>query len=117
MLCNPTGFKKIVIITGYSDMRKGINGLAELIKYNYNLDPFEIGTLYLFCGRCAGKIKGLQWDSDGFAMVTKRLESGKYQWPRSKNEALNLTQEQFEWLMKGLTIVPSIKKINRQLTI
>ena len=117
MLCNHTGYQKIVIITGYSDMRKGINGLAELIKYNYNMDPFELGTLYLFCGRSAGRIKGLQWENDGFAMVTKRLESGRYQWPRSKNEAINLTQEQFDWLMKGLSIVPSIREINRKLTI
>jgi transposase len=50
-------------------------------------------------------------------MVTKRLEAGRYQWPRSKNEAINLTQEQFDWLMKGLSIVPSIREINRKLTI
>ena len=109
MLYNSTSFEKIVLIAMYVKNNHP--------KYNYNMDPFEKNTLYMFCGRSASKIKALQWEGDGFALLTKWLEDGKYHWPRNRSEALNLTQEQFEWLMKGLPITPSIRKIDRQLTI
>jgi len=32
-------FKQIYIALGYTDLRKGIDGLATLIKSKYNLDP------------------------------------------------------------------------------
>ena len=34
-------FKRIYIALGYTDLRKGIDGLATLIKSQYNLDPFD----------------------------------------------------------------------------
>ncbi|WP_442957198.1 IS66 family insertion sequence element accessory protein TnpB [Petrocella sp. FN5] len=37
-------------------------------------------------------------------MGYKRLEAGSFQWPRSEDEAKAITQEQFEWLMKGMKI-------------
>ena len=118
MLYNATGFKKIVLITGYSDLRRGIDGLASELKYKYNMNPFEEDTIYLFCGRSAKKLKGLVWDKDGFLLLVKRLEAdGRYQWPRSKQEALSLSQEQFHWLMNGLSVVASIHPIRKKLTI
>ena len=41
MLNNASGFKKVVLMTGSSDLRKGIDGLAGIIKYEYEMDPFE----------------------------------------------------------------------------
>ena len=49
MLNNATGFKKIYIATGFTDLRRGIDGLAYIIKYNFQLDPFDKDTLFLFC--------------------------------------------------------------------
>ena len=46
----------------------------------------------------------------GFLLLYKRLLDGRYQWPRSKQEVMEMTQEQFEWLMSGQTILPSIRK-------
>lgn len=116
MLNNATCFDKIILITGYSDLRKGIDGLAGLIKYKYNLDPFEKEVLYLFCGRNSRKLKGLVWEGDGFLLLAKRLEAnGHFQWPRKAEEAMNLSQEQFDWLMKGLAVVPGIHPITRKL--
>lgn len=78
MLNNATCFDKIILITGYSDLRKGIDGLAGLIKYKYNLDPFEKDVLYLFCGRNSRKLKGLVWEGDGFLLLAKRLEANHF---------------------------------------
>lgn len=37
-------------------------------------------------------------------LLDKRLEKGKFQWSRSESEALNLTPQQYRWLMEGLSI-------------
>ena len=37
MLNDATGFDKIFIATGYTDLRRGIDGLASTIKYQFEL--------------------------------------------------------------------------------
>ena len=48
-------------------MRKSINGLAELIKRSFNLDPFA-SAVFVFCNRNHDRVKILEWDTDGFWM-------------------------------------------------
>ena len=68
MLSNYVGFKKIYIACGRTDIRKGIDGLAEIVKENFRLDPFEKDILFLFCGSRKDRFKGLLWEglSAGF---------------------------------------------------
>ena len=49
---------KIYMATGYTDLRKGIDGLAGLIQEQFRQDVFE-DTLFLFCGKRNDRIKGL----------------------------------------------------------
>lgn len=104
MLNDAYGFKKIYIACGYSDLRKGIDGLANIIQKEFNLDPFNSGTLFLFCGRKTDRIKGLLWEGDGFLLLYKRLENGKFQWPRNEIEVKSISPQQYKWLMEGLSI-------------
>jgi transposase len=97
-------FKAVYIVTGYTDLRNGIDGLAGIIQHQYYLDPFDANTLFLFCGRRADRIKGLLWEGDGFLLLYKRLDNGSFQWPRNNAEAKLLTHEQYIWLMQGLSI-------------
>ena len=59
MLRNTNEFKKVYIKCGYTDLRFGIDGLAKLVQFQFGMDPFEDGTLFLFCGRRSDRIKGL----------------------------------------------------------
>ena len=85
MLNDFTGADKIYIACGCTDLRKGIDGLARLVQQQFALDPFA-NTLFLFCGRRRDRIKGLYWEKDGFILLSKRLEQGAYQSPRSESE-------------------------------
>ena len=104
MLNDTTSFKKIYIACGYTDLRLGIDGLASYVKYHFELDPFDKDTLFLFCGRKATKIKGLVWEGDGFLLLYKRLDNGRFKWPRNTEEAKLLTKDQITWLLQGLSI-------------
>ena len=106
-------FDQVYLACGYTDLRLGINGLSALIKEHFNLDPFQKGILFLFCGRRTDRIKGLVWEGDGFLLLYKRLEDGRFQWPRTSEEVLNITPQQYVWLMEGLSIEQkrSIKQV------
>lgn len=94
---------KVYLAAGYTDMRLGIDGLATLVKYQYQLDPKQ-SCLFLFCGRRADRIKGLLWCQDGFLLLYKRLNDGRFKWPRSQNELKSLSSRQLKWLLDGLSI-------------
>ena len=102
MLNDFSGADKVYIACGYTDLRKGIDGLARMVQ-QFELDPFT-NTLFLFCGRRRDRVKGLYWEGDGFILLYKRLEQGVYQWPRSESEVRSLTPQQYRWLMEGLKI-------------
>jgi transposase len=106
MLNDATGFKQVYIVCGYTDLRSGIDTLASLIDSQADQSPYVPDTLYLFCGRRSDRIKGLVWEKDGFLLLYKRLEQGKFIWPRNESEVLAITPQQFRWLMEGLTIAP-----------
>lgn len=96
--------KRIYIACGYTDLRYGIDGLANVVQSKFEMDPFEKGILYLFCGRKKDRIKALLWEGDGFLLLYKRIENGRFQWPRNEDELKEMTPQQFRWLMEGLSI-------------
>lgn len=110
MLEDAAGIRRVVIACGRVDLRKGIDGLAMIIGDKYKQDPFEKGTLFLFCGQRSDRIKGLLWQGTGFLLLYKRIEDGRLSWPRTTQEAAELTEEQFHYLMLGLNpLDPKIK--------
>ena len=97
---------KIFVACGYTDMRKQIDGLAQMVEQTFHLDPFA-NAFFLFCGRRRDRLKALYWEGDGFLLLYKRLDSkSAYQWPRSAEEAREITPQQYRWLMEGLQIDP-----------
>lgn len=115
MLNDASGFRKVYIAPGFTDLRCGIDGLAGIIRFRFHLDPYEKNTLFLFCGRKSTRIKGLLWEGDGFLLLYKRLDNGSFRWPRSMEEALSITEEQYKLLMQGFEIIaknPIVQKEN-----
>lgn len=95
-------FKKVYLAPGYTDLRRGIDGLASIVRFQFELDPYDKNTLFLFCGRKNSRIKALLWEGDGFLLMYKRLDNGSFRWPRSADEAMAITDDQYRMLMQGL---------------
>ena len=110
-MLNNGEFENVFIACGYTDLRFGIDGLALRLKDEFDINPFLDNTIFLFCGRKADRIKCLVWEGDGFLLLYKRLDKGKFNWPRSIDEVRKLSPIQFERLMSGFSIDPGISKI------
>ena len=113
MLRDASGFAKVIIKAGKTDLRRGIDGLVSIIRLEYGMDPLQEGTLFLFCGGKRSSIKGILFEKDGFLLITKRLSDGVFQWPRDSDEARALSMDEFKRLMEGFTINSSIRVYER----
>ena len=93
--------RKYYVACGYTDLRRGIDGLAAIIGRQYGRELQE-DSLFLFCGRRTDRIKALYYTGDGYVLLYKRLSNGAFQWPRSEQELRLLDTRSFRWLMEGL---------------
>ena len=113
MLREGVGFKKVILVCGRTDLRKGCSGLAAVIQLHYGLDTLEEGTLFLFCGNNRSVIKGLLFEGDGYLVVIKRLSCGFFRWPRNTSEARQIDMNAFLRLMDGFQVDSSIRRVER----
>lgn len=103
MLKEYCGGRQVYLVTGYTDMRKAIDGLAAIVEGVLGQNPCS-GGLYLFCGKRRDRLKALVWEKDGYVLLYKRLNNGVFQWPRNETQARELTAQQVRWLLEGLSI-------------
>jgi transposase len=102
--------KTVYLCCGHTDMRKNINGLAEIVQSSFNLDPFA-EAVFVFCNRNRDRLKILEWDVDGFWLYFKRLEKGRFRWPGIGDEpTMVLTGEELAVLLGSVRVG---LKINR----
>ena len=92
---------KVWLACGVTDMRKGFDGLAALVQLSLHEDPFS-GQLFVFRGRRGDRVKILWWDGDGLCLFAKRLERGRFVWPRATDGTVHLTQAQLSMLLEGI---------------
>jgi transposase len=102
MMLIPAGVK-VHLALGYTDLRKGIDGLGAMVERVLEQDPFS-GHLFVFRGKRADLIKVLFWDGTGLCLFTKRLEHGRFAWPATSGHGLSVavTAAQLSMLLEGL---------------
>ncbi|WP_461218691.1 IS66 family insertion sequence element accessory protein TnpB [Lapidilactobacillus salsurivasis] len=108
MLIDLRQLSGIFLICGKTDLRRGIDGLAGVIKEDYQLNPYS-RALFLFCGSRKDRFKALYWAGDGFVLLYKRIEDGRFQWPTTQNEVKKLHAKQLERLLTGWGLESTIK--------
>jgi transposase len=62
------------------DMRRGVDGLSQLVAGAFERDPFG-GQVFVFIGKRRNKVKLLWWHRNGFLLLYKRLERGSFPRP------------------------------------
>jgi transposase len=91
----------IYIYSAHIDMRKSINGLVVLIVDSMNLEP-RSKVLFLFHNKARDKVKGILWHHDGFILLYKRKEKGKFKFPKDISTSYyQIDNDLFQWLLKG----------------
>ncbi len=95
-------------------MRNQIYGLAAIVQECFSLDPFS-SCLFVFCNKNRNIIKILQWSLNGFWLHIRKLERGKFEWPR-ESEAATITVgcRELNWLLDGLSFEQ--KKAHKKVT-
>lgn len=86
------------------DMRKGFDGLAEVVRAFLGHDPLS-GNLFVFRNRSAQRVKILWYDRDGLALYYKRLDRGAFRFPSGGEKAVAIDSGQLLRLLSGLTVV------------
>ena len=97
----PPGPIRVLVATKPVDFRKGMDGLAALVKEQLKGDPFS-GVIFCFRARRADRVKLVFWDGTGLCLFAKRLEGGKFRWPRIEDGVMRLTPAQLSALVEGL---------------
>lgn len=103
---NLSNSTKIFVCTKPVDMRRSFNGLYALTQSMMLQDPFS-GHLFLFKSRRGDFLKVFWWDRDGFAIFSKRLEVGSFQFPDVRfvdgsYEPVEIERSQFLLMLEGI---------------
>ena len=104
---------KVHLAYGYTDMRKGMDGLALLVQEVLQQDPFS-GHLFVFRSRRGDRLKALYWDKDGYVLWYKRLEEGTFKMPKLAGEqaSVELKASELAMLLDGIDL-SSVKRVKR----
>jgi transposase len=96
----PNGLR-VLVATRPVDFRKGMDGLAAVVKEHLRADPF-CGAIFVFRAKRADRVKLIVWDGTGLCLFTKRLEQGTFRWPKIEDGTMRLTPSQLAALIEGL---------------
>lgn len=91
----------ILVACDYVDMRKGVNGLCVLVQAELKESP-QSSKVFVFYNRRKDKVKALFWDKEGFVLLCKQLERGKFCFPKNKFSPYVISHAQLNWLLCGL---------------
>jgi transposase len=97
----PPAGTKIWIAAGVTDLRRGFDGLSAQVQNTLQQQPFS-GHIFVFRGRRGDIVKLLWWDGDGLCLFAKRLERGRFIWPKVESGTVQLSRAQLSMLLEGI---------------
>lgn len=100
MIQLPAG-TRIWIAAGVTDKRRGFDGLSAQVQTVLHEQPFS-GHVFVFRGRRGDIVKLLWWDGDGLCLFAKRLERGRFIWPKADSGTVLLSRAQLSMLLEGI---------------
>jgi transposase len=100
-------YSGIFLAIGPTDLRKAVDGLAHIVRQDFQMDLFG-NYLFLFCNRRRNRLKCLSWDKNGCWLGYKRLDGmgAKFVWPNSLEAVREISVAQLELLLSGFSVDP-----------
>ena len=89
---------KIYLYALPTDMRKSIDTLCIMISDVLKMNPAD-GHLFLFRSKSGNKLKALYYEQNCFTLWYRRLEKGKFVFPKNGQGSIEMTREHFSWLL------------------
>ena len=90
----------IFLVCSALDMRYGINNLSLYLQKNGHVP--NNGTAYLFSNARRNRLKVLVWDGNGIWLFQRRLHQGFFVLPKVAATHVEMSQEQWKWLISGV---------------
>jgi transposase len=100
-MIGPPNAARVWIVAGFTDLRRGFDGLSALVQNQLNESPYS-GELYIFRGKRGDRIKILWYSQDGLCLFYKRLSDGKFVWPQATSGTVSLSAAQLSMLLEGI---------------
>ena len=102
--------KTIYLACGWTDCRKQINGLLNMVNSNFALSPYD-SAVFVFCNKNRDRLKILEFDGSGFWLYMKRLEQNRFKWPEAANgsKTMELTHEELTYLLGSPMLEQKLK--------
>ncbi|MBL8237421.1 MAG: IS66 family insertion sequence element accessory protein TnpB [Bryobacterales bacterium] len=96
---------RVFVAPGATDMRKGFDGLFGLVRDLLGEDPLS-GHLFLFANRDRTRVKVLVFDGSGLWVCSKRLEKGRFAWPKAAEgqKRIAMRAEELTMLLSGIDL-------------
>ena len=105
-------FEELYIHRSFVDMRKGINGLAAIVKEEMGLE-LKSSSLFVFCNEPRTRMKILYFDHSGFAIWLKRLEDSKFAWPKKYElETISISSKDMALVLDGINIFSRFEEVH-----
>jgi transposase len=99
----------IFLYTRAADLRKGFDGLAGIVRQEFDADPLD-GSLFLFVNRRRDRIKILHFDGTGFWLYYKRLEAGTFEVVASEENHVEIDATQLAMLLGGVSLASAQRR-------
>ena len=82
------------------DFRRSIDGLCAIVVGQLGQRPQD--GIYIFYNRTRDRVKVLGWHRNGFVLIYKRLEQGRFHAANQSQGTVNVDERQLTWLLAGL---------------
>lgn len=97
----------VLVCTRAIDFRRSIDGLVAFICAELAVDPRA--GIFVFYNRARDKVKLLAWHKNGFVLLLKRLERGRFFNAAAVGDTLDITVQELSWLLAGFDFVSMSK--------
>jgi transposase len=87
--------------SGNASSLPDFHGLSAQVQTMLERQPYS-GHVFVFRGRRGDQVKVLWFDGDGLYLFAKRLERGRFIWPKAESGTVSLNRAQLSMLLEGI---------------